>query len=539
MRMVPMGNSSVGRDMDANSNRTPNAALGWPSVRRAASTAPPAASIATPASSADRGLRAQKPAARVRETRTLIKMLLERLALWNPRISTPSLYPFPLVLITEGTAAPTVPIPLGYSRDELELILLAERICSSAMRVAIFHCLPSGGARRAMVEMAKQLLAEGSKIDFFLTSNADEEFLPSNLPGVGVRMWRTEPWEGFGTSTRAKRAARMAGFVRATRLATDVHKRMAAEIDEGAYDLAFVHHDRVMQSPALLRFLTTPSVYYCQEPIRAAYEHDLAPGSVLERTAMYFPKLGLRDRDRQNARAADSVLVNSFFSRESILRAYGIEAKVMYLGVDPDIFTVGDRPRDHFALSVGAIHPQKGHRVAIRTLGSIPRARRPSLVVVGDRGVPGETDLLSSLAAEHDVELKVKTRVSEQELVDLYRRAAVLLCFQRLEPFGLVALEAAACGTPTVGIREGGLRESIVEGVTGVLVDSRDPAELGEAVDGLLSDRDEWRRLSATAAATVREGWTWQHTGARLQRHLADVVKRHDRYPPRPGSQLA
>lgn len=392
------------------------------------------------------------------------------------------------------------------------------------MRVAVFHNLPSGGARRALIEMTRQLLAAGHAVDLFMTSTADEELLPSRLPGAGARVWRTEPWEGFGATGRLRRATRIVDFLRAMRVANRVQREIAGVMNDGGYDLAFVHHDRVMQAPALLRFLTLPTVYYCQEPIRAAYEHDLLPGSMLERAAMYFPKIGLRDRDRESARSADSVLVNSTYSKESILRAYGIEAEVMYLGVDVDVFSPGDVPREAFVLSVGALHPQKGHRLAVEALGSVPLARRPSLVVVGDRGIPGEAEHLAALAGAHGVELRIATRVAEPELVDLYRRARLLLCFQRLEPFGLVALEAGACGTPTVAIREAGLRESVIDDVTGVLVDRRDAAELGDTVDRLLSSPDEWQRLSGSAVEAIRGAWTWQHTAARLEQHFADLL---------------
>ena len=394
------------------------------------------------------------------------------------------------------------------------------------MRIAVFHSLPSGGARRAMVEMLKQLLELGHEVEMYLTSSADEELLPSTIPGIRSRVWRADSWEGFGATGRVRRAAKVASFMRAVRSASQVQAEIARHIDAGGYDLAFVHHDRLLQAPALLGRLALPTVYYCQEPMRAAYEHELAPGSILERSTMHAPRAGLRDRDRASARAADSVLANSFYSRESIWRVYGIDSTVVYLGVDAEVFTPGDGEREPYVMSAGALHPQKGHRDAIRALATIPRDRRPALVVVGDRGIPGEADHLRALADASDVELTIASRVSEQELVGLYRRAMLLLCLQHLEPFGLVALEAAACGTPSIGVREAGLREAIVEGETGLLADSRDPEVLGNMVDGLLSDRSAWDDLAGSSVRTIRANWTWRHTGLRLQQHFVDLLSR-------------
>jgi len=393
------------------------------------------------------------------------------------------------------------------------------------MRVAVFHSLPSGGARRALVEMAKQLVALGVELDLFATSSADEELLPSAIPGVKVRVWPTRLWQGFGATSRLRRATQVIPLVAALRAEERVQAQIAGEIDRGSYDVAFVHHDRLLHAPAVLRHLQLPSVYYCQEPLRAAYEYELAPGSILERTLMHAPRVGLRDRDAASTRAADRVLANSFFSRESIRRAYGVDAAVVYLGVDTQSFSPGVARRENFVLSAGALHPQKGHREAVRTVACIPATRRPRLVVVGDRGVPGEADRLRELADDLSVHLTIASRVAEPQLVDLYRTAKLLLCFQSLEPFGLVALEAAATGTPTVGVREGGLREAIVDGETGLLSNSRDPAVLAALVEELLSDDKRWSALSESAVETVRRGWSWRHTGERLHHHL-DALRR-------------
>ncbi|MEO8341995.1 MAG: glycosyltransferase family 4 protein, partial [Nitrospirota bacterium] len=92
--------------------------------------------------------------------------------------------------------------------------------------------------------------------------------------------------------------------------------------------------------------------------------------------------------------------------------------------------------------------------------------------------------------------------------VALYNQALMLVFMPIMEPFGLVALEAMACGTPVIGVREGGVRESVLDGQSGILVD-RDPTELAEAIDHLVQNPDVRNRLGRQAGVYVRSQWTW------------------------------
>jgi D-inositol-3-phosphate glycosyltransferase len=95
----------------------------------------------------------------------------------------------------------------------------------------------------------------------------------------------------------------------------------------------------------------------------------------------------------------------------------------------------------------------------------------------------------------------------------------------RSESFGLVALEAAACGTPVVAAAVGGLRTLVEHGETGLLVDDRRPEVFARAVDSLLADAAKARAMS-DAAATRARGYTWSTTAARLRRLYADLTVR-------------
>ncbi len=388
------------------------------------------------------------------------------------------------------------------------------------MRIAVFHNLPSGGAKRAMAEMIRQLAAAGDTVDVFAPSTADETFFPSSQVASSVTIVDAP------TSTVSDRRLRLPRFGQGLRDAAAVQRSIAATIDAAGYDVAFVHHCRFVQSPWVLAYLLTPSVYFCQEPYRIVYEAGLRPASRVTRARLWMPSIGIARIDRTNIARADRVLANSDFSRESILRAYGIDSTAVHLGVDASVFSMG-RPeeKDRYVLAVGAISRFKGHRLVLEALARIPESRRPPMLIIGDRTAGGEVELLRAMATRGGVTMEIRTLVSDDELVTAYRGASIVACAAELEPFGLTALEAAAVGVPVVAVREGGYRETVVDGVTGVLVPDRRPESMASALEQLLADAGLRARLGAAATERARAEWSWERTGAMARQHLAAAAR--------------
>jgi D-inositol-3-phosphate glycosyltransferase len=106
-----------------------------------------------------------------------------------------------------------------------------------------------------------------------------------------------------------------------------------------------------------------------------------------------------------------------------------------------------------------------------------------------------------------------------------YRAADVVLVPSRSESFGLVALEAAACGAPVVASDVGGLRTIVDDGRTGLLVESRDPSSFATAVDHLLADPALAAAMGAAGAERARQ-FTWSTAAARLRRLYTDLTSR-------------
>ncbi|MEW6155152.1 MAG: glycosyltransferase [Actinomycetota bacterium] len=241
---------------------------------------------------------------------------------------------------------------------------------------------------------------------------------------------------------------------------------------------------------------------------------------------------------------SDAILASSAHEAEGLVEHYGAEPgriEIVPPGVDHEVFCPGDRlearaalgidlpPRAPLVLFVGRIQPLKGADVAVRALAALARRDAVLVVVGGPSGPdgPGELRRVRALVAELGLQGRVwfVPPQRHEALPAFYRAADVCLVPSRSESFGLVALEAAACGTPVVAAAVGGLCTLVDHGVTGYLVEGRDPAAYAERVGALLSApaRAEVMRR-ATAAGTQQ--YSWSVTAARLRRLYADLTVR-------------
>jgi len=398
------------------------------------------------------------------------------------------------------------------------------------MKVAVFHNLPSGGAKRILHGFVKSLVGLGHSVDAMIPSTACEEFMPLNSATPSVRVFPVRrTLRGYVNS--------YLHYIPPTEISLsdlkDVQEDIARTIDSGGYDVVLCEQDQFTQSPFMLRILKTPTVYFCQQPSRsseaivnqvAAQAQSVSPPpSVRERISDRFARR-LPGVDRENGSFANYILANSQFSREAILRAYGRRCYVSYLGVDTGFFRPLGLPREDFVLSVGACRPSKGFDFVIRYLGSIERSVRPELRIVANEVTPTWKKFLESVASEHGVQVSIQKALDDGSLLELYNRAKLVVYAPYLEPFGLVPLEAMACGTPVVGVREGGVRESIADGVTGLLTD-RDEQEFASAVQKLHSSQGITTEMGRNGLRHVASSWTLEHAGARLLSHLERAAR--------------
>jgi D-inositol-3-phosphate glycosyltransferase len=210
-------------------------------------------------------------------------------------------------------------------------------------------------------------------------------------------------------------------------------------------------------------------------------------------------------------------------------------------GVDHAFFSPGDRTQARRAIGVegdaplllfvGRIQPLKGADIAVSALhelGRIGVVGARLLVVGGPSGVRGDEEVAALHALVEDLGLSEQVAFlppQRHELLSTFYRAAdVCLVPSRSESFGLVALEAAACGTPVVASAVGGLTSLVDHGVNGYLVDGRDVDGFAGYVADLLGDPGLAERVGKAAAIGARE-YTWSVAAERLLGIYADLAE--------------
>lgn len=402
------------------------------------------------------------------------------------------------------------------------------------MRIAVYHDLPSGGAKRTLYESVRRL-AQRHQVDVFTLESADHIFGDLRPYVAQHRVYPFAPLRllqsPFG---RANQAIRIADLRRLNGLGREV----ARDILVGGYDVAFINPCRFENAPSVLRHLeSVPSVYYCQEPPRLLYESIPArpyDDSQSRRRRMLNhvdPMLKLYRSilarvDRRNVLNADRVLANSRFMRDVVNSIYGIDARVSYLGVDTEWTQPRKLDKEAFVLSVGSLTPLKGFDFLIEALASIPAERRPPLTIASNFQNPPERAYLEALARERGVALNLAGNVSDEALVTLYSRARLVAYAPVREPFGLVALEAMACGTPVVAVAEGGILETVLHEHTGLLTE-REPTAFAEALMRLYENPVLAETYGRNGRECVLRRWSWVQAAETLETHLMTTVAEH------------
>ena len=406
------------------------------------------------------------------------------------------------------------------------------------MKIAVWHNLPSGGGKRVLHYQVKGLIERGHSIECWCPSLADQSYLPlSALTREHVVPFDYKPLALRGKAGRA--VYRYVNAAKRLRAMEKACEQSAKEIQSGGFDILFANGCVLYRMPHILRHVQGPKLLYLQEPSRALYEanptlpwvgrmpHDDA--SAIARTVQFvmdqMQLQGIRlqaRREWSNAHSCDDILVNSYFSRESVLRVYGREATVCYLGIDTALFRNLRRQREGFVVGVGTFCEAKGIDRAINAIARL-REPRPRLVWIGNGGMQTYLEQMRMLAKSSGVEFEAKEMIPDSELVDILNRAAVFLYTSRLEPFGLAPLEANACGTPVVAVAEGGVRESVKDGLNGLLVDSH-PDALARAMSRLLSDGALRRKMGERGCEYVQREWSVEKSVDRLEESLMRAI---------------
>ncbi len=413
----------------------------------------------------------------------------------------------------------------------------------------------AGGLNVYVVETARRLAESGTAVEIFTRATSSSALGEIELaPGVLVRGVAAGPFEGL---SKADLPGQLCAF------AAEV-MRVEARQDPGWYDLVHSHYWLSGQVGWLAAERWHVPLVHTMHTMAKVKNLAVAEGDTPE-------PLGRVIGEEQVVAAADRLVANTRDEARELVDLYGADpARVVVVppGVDLELFTPkarGGRPGARRRLGlpadgdvllfVGRIQPLKAPDVLVRAAAELvaadpERRRRLTVVVLGG---PSGTGLerprgLQELATALGVAdvVRFAPPVSRAELADWYRAADLVAVPSHSESFGLVAVEAQACGTPVVAARVGGLPTVVADGATGVLVDGHDPQVWAKELGALLDDPLHRRRLGAAAAVAARRfGWDATvdalldvYTRAIADRPLRALAARRQPFPA-PAGELA
>ena len=240
-------------------------------------------------------------------------------------------------------------------------------------------------------------------------------------------------------------------------------------------------------------------------------------------------------------READRIIAPTDTEREQLIEYYDADPTRIFVappGVDLDRFVPGDRElakkrfgfsNDPLVVFVGRLQAFKGTDIAVDAMGHLKRmVPDAQLAIVGGdspRGNRGERVRLRLAALRLGVSdrLRFMEPVGHDDLPELYRAADVVVVPSASESFGLVALEASACGTPVVATAVGGLRLIVRDGESGYLVERRDPKSFAAALSRVLADPGAQHRLGSNAVRLAHR-FPWTRTADGILDAFASVT---------------
>jgi D-inositol-3-phosphate glycosyltransferase len=390
-----------------------------------------------------------------------------------------------------------------------------------------------------IVEVARRLAQAGVEVEVFTRATASD--LPPVVemaPGVLVRHVITGPLEGLA---KEDLPAELCDFTHGV-------LRAEAARSPGWYDLIHSHYWLSGQVGWLAKARWGVPLVHTAHTLAKVKNRKLAAGDSPEPAArVHGEELVVSEADR--------LVANTPTEAGELIDLYGAPAErvaVVEPGVDLDRFTppcvgretvVRTQARRRLGLPehgqviafVGRIQPLKAPDVLLRAVAQLPSSVLGQLTVAIVGGNSGSGLDLAGLAGSLGIAKWVRflPPQSREALPDLYRAADLVAVPSYNESFGLVALEAQACGTPVVAAAVGGLITAVRDGVSGVLIDGHSPAAWARVLGDLLADPCQRARLARGAIGHAQH-FSWGHTATQLLAVYREAVAEH-----RAAAQLA
>lgn len=360
-----------------------------------------------------------------------------------------------------------------------------------------------GGVEQLTARLAHALIAHGDEVEIW-TSVPDSAGVHGSeqLDGVTIRRMPM-PLPHGNPASLAKAIVPAARTLRAMRLASSHFRPDVLHVqcfsNNGAYATAFSALARV--------------------PLVVTLQGE----TFMDDNDIYGRSLQLRTWLRLGLRRARMVTGCSQYTLDDA-RRFGLDSsrsRVVFNGVDLDEGSVGaNSPEERYVLALGRVVHNKGFDLLLKAFARVaPDVPDLTLVIAGDgRALPSLRSEVAALGLAHRVAFPGLADRAQVE--NLMRGAAMVVVPSRVEPFGIVVLEAWRAAKAVIATNRGGIPEFTTDGRDALLVDPTDTARLGEAIRVLASDPDRCRALGEAASARVRD-FVWNDVAARYREAYA------------------
>lgn len=362
------------------------------------------------------------------------------------------------------------------------------------MRIAVYHELHKGGARRSTNEFARQLKILGHTVDLYTIDFIKDE--KSSYSHIYTYSFSAKKWTGNNPIIRIYKDT-----IELIKL-NNLNKKIGKDINK-KYDLAFVCASQFIESPFILKYLKIPSFFYCHDPYyRIIYEPELFKPVKVDIFRTYYEKLNRfirKKMDTFNIKSANYIIFNSNFTRSQFKKVYGFDGDVIHYGVDAKHFFPKKTKKEFDLLFIGSYDKLDGYpffKTIVEKMKTNPKIR--------------------VVAFENEW-------LADEELIRVYRKSKIFISVSYREPLGMVPMEVMSCGIPVIAVDEAGHKETIINNKTGYLL-KRNSKIFADKIDNLLRNENKIKNLAENARKEMVEKWDWEVKGRELEKLLIKKI---------------